>query len=357
MMSRRNVPFETYCVSYDNPERDLEFKAARLVAESYNTTHNELTYDHSQLATAAEFIQCFDEPFGTFVPLHAFALSRLIGGRVKVALSGSGGDELFGGYADHRILYELDRNLPAWNKMGKAGVDWLAENSPNPSFKPYWQKCRNIVDLPYNRVLAEFRWNDIKKICSEMYSPRMRREIGETDPLDLLVEAFDECRSTNLFDGFMFQQLFVGSHHSLVHLPDIIGMAHSLEYRSPFLDRDMIELAMRIPAGLKVDLHRGDAGGKMVLREACKGLLPEEILTMPKLPFGSQIPYHSWMVGSWSDYIRTRLGSSKLADTGLFNTTLLVDRHERACRDGAPRQELDMLWGVAMISQWLEEFF
>lgn len=357
MMSRRGIPFETYCVSYDNPERDLEFAAARLVATSCNTTHHELIYDHSHLASAAEFVRCFDEPFGTFVPLHAFVLSRLIGSRVKVAFSGSGGDELFGGYADHRILYELDRNLPFWNKMGKSGIDWIAENSPNPSFKHFWQKCRNVVGLPFNMILAELRWRDVQKICSEMYTSGMHREIRGNDPLDLLVEAFEECQGTNLFEGFMFQQLFVGSHHSIVHLPDMIGMAHSLEYRSPFLDRDMIELAMRIPAELKVDLHRGDAGGKMVLRDACRGLLPQEILTMAKSPFGSQIPYHTWMVGSWADYIRARLGSSKLADTGLFKTDLLVSRHERACRDGAPQLDLDMLWGVAMISQWLEEFF
>lgn len=357
MMSRNSIPFETYCVSYDNPERDPEFAAARLVATYCNTTHHELTYDNSHLASAAEFIKCFDEPFGTFVPLHAFALSKLIGSRVKVALSGSGGDELFGGYADHRILYELDKNLPSWNAMGKAGIDWIAENSPNPSFKPFWQKFRNVVGLSNSRVLAEFRWLEVQKLCSEIYTPQMNREIGCNDPLALLMESYEECQSKNLFDGFMFQQLFVGSHHSLVHLPDIIGMAHSLEYRSPFLDREMIELAMRIPAEMKVDLHRGDAGGKMVLRDACKNLLPHEILTMPKLPFGSQIPYHTWMVGSWADYIKTRLGSCKLTDTGLFNTELLVARHERACRNGAPQMELDMLWGVAMISQWLEEFF
>jgi hypothetical protein len=93
----------------------------------------------------------------------------------------------------------------------------------------------------------------------------------------------------------------------------------------------------------------------MVLREALKDLLPPAAISMKKAGFGSPIPYRSWMVREWSGYVRERLTGDKLSGAGLFDSRALLSLHDHA-RLGHPAP-LDLLWGVVMISQWLEEYF
>ncbi len=355
LMGRSGLSFDTFCVSYDHPSRDREFAAARVVADAYRTRHHELVFRQDQLATAADAVRSFDEPFGTFVPLHAMALARLISGHVKVAITGNGGDELFGGYADHRVLLRLEQRLPLWNKLGTWGMGRVIERLPLRSLRRSWEKYRELGVVPLNRLAAELRMEAAKTFCGEIYSDGMKAHTASADPLDLMEEAFDEYGGNCLLEGFLHQQLMVGSQHSIVDIPDITGMAASLEYRAPFLDRNMIELAARIPAALKVDPRLGDAGGKMVLREALSGLLPPELLSMKKSGFGSRIPYRAWMTNDWSVYIRERLNSRKLADTGLFDIRALSTMYDHA-RLGQPAP-LDLLWGIVMVGQWLEEYF
>lgn len=355
LMGSSGRSFDTFCVSYDHPSRDAEFTAARLVADRYRTRHHELIFREDQLAAAAEAVRSFDEPFATFVPLHATALSRLIGSRVKVAITGNGGDELFGGYADHRTLLRLEQRLPLWNRIGGWGAGRIIERLPLRMLRRSWDKYRAMGAVPRNRLAAELRMAAAAAFCGETYSTAMKAATREVDAFDLFVAAYDEYGGDSLLEGFLVQQLLVGSQHSIVDIPDITGMASSLEYRSPFLDRQMIELAARIPARFKVDPGLGDAGGKMVLREALKDLLPPEVLSMKKAGFGSPIPYRSWMTGEWSGYVRERLASEKLSGAGLFDSRSLLSLHDHA-RLGHPAP-LDLLWGVVMISQWLEEYF
>ena len=348
-------PLETFCVSYDRSERDREFAAARLVASRHKTKHHELLFGRDRLAAAVDAVRSYDEPFTTFVPLHAHALARLIGSRVKVALTGNGGDELFGGYGDHRFLVRLEARLPFWRSLGRAGLDRVAQLLPIASLRRSWDKYRRLGAFPLNRLAAELRLGAARTFCAGIYAPPLRSAVAGTDPLDLMVEAFDAFGGEGLLDGFLVQQLMVGSQHSIVHIPDISGMAHSLEYRSPFLDREMIGLACRIPGRFKVSPRLGDAGGKMVLREALAADLPREVLRMHKSGFGSQIPYHQWFLQDWEVYVRQRLTAPKFSETGLFDTAALLSAYDRA-RAGGP-VPIDLLWGAVMVSQWVEEYF
>jgi asparagine synthase (glutamine-hydrolysing) len=145
------------------------------------------------------------------------------------------------------------------------------------------------------------------------------------------------------------------SQHGMVDIPDTAGMAHSLEYRSPFLDVEMMALAMRIPGSMKVRAIRGESGGKWILRKAMRQRLPQKNLAMKKAGFGSAIPYRVWMLTVWADYIKEKLNSTALRDSGLFDVQALNNLYDQA-RSGKSAP-LEMLWGVVMIAQWLEEFF
>ena len=183
----------------------------------------------------------------------------------------------------------------------------------------------------------------------------MKSLCEDCDPCRLFIKAIEDYDAPNLFDGFMYEHLILGSQHAIVDIPDISGMANSLEYRSPFLDVKMVELAMRIPPHIKVNLKLGDAGGKWILREALRRRLPEEIVKMKKVGFGSSIPYEQWVLGNWRDFMLEKFDSPALMDSGLFQPQKLKVMYHAATM-GRPAP-LQLLWGVAMVSAWLEEFF
>ncbi len=93
----------------------------------------------------------------------------------------------------------------------------------------------------------------------------------------------------------------------------------------------------------------------MILREAASDALPEAIVGMKKAGFGSAIPYRDWLLGQWSGYVEERLSSEALNSCGLFDVPRVRAMYEMA-RAGKP-VPVDLIWGVLMVSQWLEEYF
>ncbi len=354
-MRQEHGRVDTFCVSHDIHGNDPEFEAARKVAAKYGTRHHELTFHHNHLATVRDVVRSYSEPIASFVPLHAHALAALIHKHVKVALTGSGGDELFGGYLDHRMLQKLDQKLCLWNQLDKYGVERLVKRLPIPGIRKSAQKYRDLRSIPINQIAARLRLRHANKFGDTVYSDKMKSLVGNCDPSGLLVESFDSYGATKILDGFLFQQLMIISQHGMVDIPDTAGMANSLEYRSPFLDVKMMELAMRIPGSMKVRIGRGDSGCKWILRKAMQHRLPKENLSMKKAGFGSAIPYRAWMLTDWAEYVKQKLKSPALEDTGLFNLQQLNNLYDQAW-SGKP-VPLEMLWGVVMIAQWLEEFF
>lgn len=354
-MKKKLSVFDTFCVSHCLDDTDPEFNAARLVAEMLRTHHHELTFNEDQLATAAEVVLGYGEPVATFVPLHAHALAALIGDFLKVVLTGNGGDELFGGYADHRILLRLQKKLHLWHCFEKWKVSRLLPEDAFTSIQRSREKYSGLSKIPINRIAALLRLRNADAFCNEVYTNKMKALTAEHDPAQLLVNEFNSYGAANIFDGFLVQQLMIGSQHSVVDIPDISGMTHSLEYRSPFLDVKMMELAMRIPEFMKVRAHRGESGGKWILRKAMKNRLPRNIVLMKKAGFGSVIPYRRWMVTDWAGYVESMLMRPSFLDTGLFDSRKLIDLFTQA-RMGKT-MPLEMIWGVVMISQWLAIYF
>ncbi|MCK4911049.1 MAG: asparagine synthase (glutamine-hydrolyzing), partial [Thermodesulfovibrionales bacterium] len=275
--------FKTFCVSHDMGGTDPEFRAARAVARSVGTAHMESVFRKEDLSTVRDVIRSFDEPVNTYVPLHARMLAGFIAGHVKVALTGNGGDELFGGYSDHSALVRLEKKLALWKRLDHWGVGKVA----GAFFKDSHRKYSGLAAVPANRLATELHLRGVQEFYSEIYGEKMKPVARAADVAAPYASAFDDYGATGLVDGFLAQQLFVASQHSIVDIPDNTGMAFSLEYRSPFLDMKMVELAMRISPELKVSTGGGASGGKMILREALAGVLPERIVGMKKAGFGS----------------------------------------------------------------------
>ena len=255
----------------------------------------------------------------------------------------------------HRFLMKCGKRFRFWDFLDAWGIGHVARWIPWTPIRKSQEKYSALRKIPLNRFAAEMRFQGVSQFFETVYSDNMKKMIEWCDIAAPFVEVFEECRTTNLLDGFMYQQLMVESQHSIVDIPDISGMSCSLEYRSPFLDMKMVELAMKIPWQFKVKRKLGKSGGKWILRQAGREFLPEENVWMQKAGFGSAIPYHTRVLKEWASFMEGKLKSHALADLGLFEVGRLQEIYESAKKGHLV--SLDMLWGVAMVAQWLEEFF
>jgi asparagine synthase (glutamine-hydrolysing) len=358
-MAKALSSFDTFCMSYTKSAPDKEFKAARQVADRFGTRHHEAVFKKENLSVVSDVVRSYCEPYFAFVPMHAQLLASLIKKKVTVALTGNGGDELFGGYSDHRFFYTYTKKFDLWKRLNRYGMGWIEKMFPFPEIDRASLKDMDLRKIPLNRLVPALRFQRIDSFCHAVYSDKMKALTSEFDPAALYVEAFEECNADNLFDGFLYQQLKVGSQPSLADMPDISGMASSLEYRSPFLDVNMVELAMKIPSHFKIrlDMKRPfhKPYGKWIVREAMKNHIPKEILLLKKTGFGSAIPYHSWVLKDWSNFIETKLRSPALTEFGLFD----IDRIQIMYEFAKMGRNIPVIWpwNMAMVAQWLEEFF
>jgi asparagine synthase (glutamine-hydrolysing) len=205
---------------------------------------------------------------------------------VKVALAGAGGDELFAGYP---WRYEL--------------IDGAADF--DSAYYDYW--ARLVPDAEKRRffapeVLAAASSQSPREVFQDVLAP---------------VEKLDPLTKALYFEAKTFL-------HGLLIVEDKVSMAHSLEARVPFLDNELVDLAMKIPSRFK---HAGD-GGKRLLRRAMKGLLPDEILDKRKQGFSP--PDQSWYRGPTMDYIREILLDPRSLNRGYFQPTYIrsvLDEH------------------------------
>lgn len=346
----------TFCISYSKDTPDKEFEAARKVAERYGTNHHEFVFQKENISLVPEVIRSYSEPYFAFVPLHAQLLSSLIKKKnITVALSGNGGDELFGGYSDHLFFYHCQKRFDLWEWFNRFGMGCMERMFPFPKINRLSSKEMDLRNIPLSRFVPVLRFQRTDQFCRGVYSEKMKAITSAYDPAALYVKTFEECNAENLLDGFMYQQLRVGSQPSLADLPDISGMASTLEYRSPFLDVHMVELAMKIPNHFKFGQSFHRPCGKWIIREAMKNRLPEEILFMKKSGFGSSIPYPHWVLNDWAKFIEKKLRSPILTESGLFDVDQIQIMYEFVKM--GRKIPIIWVWNIVSVAQWLEEFF
>jgi len=240
-----------------------------------------------------------------------YYVARLAGKFVKVVLSGAGGDELFGGYP-----WRYYRGINPKNRR-----DYLKK------YYDYWQ-----------RLVAD----EEKR---EFFKPDIYKAIKEHHTFDIFSSVFDEGsldpkNNDEYINSSMYFEIKTFLH-GLFTIDDKISMAHSLETRVPFLDNDLVEFAITIPPRYKLkDLdrivridedelakyHQVTNDGKMILREAMRGLMPREILERGKQGFSA--PDASWFRGESIEYIKKLLLDPKARIYGYFNQDYVQKRLE-----------------------------
>jgi asparagine synthase (glutamine-hydrolysing) len=293
----------TYSLGFGD---DDELPLARGVAERYGTEHHELVVDADQLLDdLLELVWALDEPYGGGLP--SWYVFRLMAEDVKVGLTGTGGDELFGNY---RRFVPFERGR-------------LARVRRRPVRRYHFEPSYYFTDAEKRELLLES---------------------GAKDTAGLLQAIWDESDGRGARDRVLELDVRTQLADEFLLVTDRFAMAHSLEARTPFLDHELVELVASIPPELRTDAE----DPKRLLRESVSDLLTPAQLGAPKRGF--VLPLARWLREELRPLVERLLSDEHLRRQGLFRP-VLAERLLRPHLDGE-RDESERIWPVLMFQLW-----
>jgi asparagine synthase (glutamine-hydrolysing) len=340
MVKYSSTPIRTFAVGF-NEEKYSELGFARLVARRMGTNHNEVVVNSDNFRDAwSEAIIRRGAPVSETSDIPILILSKLASKTVKMVLTGEGGDEVLGGYPKHRAegavgLYQsiipraihdsvvapLVRSLPYSMRRTKIFFGAAGERDFTNRMR-YWFGGMSTKD------------RDL------MLAQSLSSEPPDRFPFSMKVGS--NGRKTMFFDQTSWLP------DDLLERGDRMMMTGSVEGRMPFMDAELARLVARLPDKFLL----GGKGGKLVLRRAMKGILPDDIVHRKKVSF--RVPISGWMQGPYQAFVRDQLTSASALTAQIFNRKVvvrLVDEHMAA------RQDHDkILWSLMNLELFLRKF-
>jgi len=361
MQAQATQPVRTFTIGFSETAFD-EAEDARKVAAHLGTSHTELHIDpKTTMDVIPTLPRMYDEPFAdsSQIPTHlAAALARQ---HVTVALSGDGGDELFGGYNRHVWGAQLDAQfgkIPA--PLRKVMSALLNAVSPEPAgsvarlaqpLLPSRLYIRRAGDQAAKlaRIIGSTSFDDMYKLlCSIDSDPSQTVLQGEesanwsTDETNKVTVPLDPLDRMTLADSLSYLT------DDILQKVDRAAMSVSLETRVPFLDKDVVEFATRVAPGMKVREGRG----KWLVRQVLYKHVPAVLIDRPKTGFS--IPLDEWLRGALKSWSSDLLSPDRLQRQGLFNAKR-VERKLGEHMSGRHNHGY-WLWNVLMAQAWHDEW-
>ena len=332
MQAESATPVRSFSVGFTEAAYD-EAPFARAVAKHLGTHHTELIVTQDDIADVIPRVPAmYDEPFADSSQIPTHLVAALARKDVTAALSGDGGDELFGGYRRYFIGQRLLRGFSALPSPLRHPAGALLGVIPDERVRKIGRVLRaNDPDALYFELVSH--WSNITTNGYHAETPLLRREEWP--------ELHDPVERMMFFD-------------QISYLPDDIlakldraSMAVSLESREPLLDYRLIEFAWTLPLSMKV---RGGKG-KRVLRRVLSRYVPDELIERPKMGFG--IPLQKWLRGRLRGWAESLLDESSIRDGGLLDPKP-VRKKWREHLAGTHDWKYH-LWAVLMLQAWLQE--
>jgi asparagine synthase (glutamine-hydrolysing) len=332
-------PVRTFSIGFEERSYD-ELSDARLVAERYGTRHRELVLRPDAALLLPALADAFDEPFADSSALPTYLVSQLAAEDVKVALSGEGGDELFGGYYTY-VADLLAARAGGLATRARPLVERLPTSTARASFDYKAKRFVRGAHLP--PLERHHAWKEI-------FSADARAELTGRphafDPVDLYRARYAETEEADPLARLQDVDLGIYLADDLLVKTDRASMAHSLEARVPFLDPVVTNFSLALPTRHRVRGLRK----KVLLRKAVAPLVPSRIVRGKKRGFS--IPAAAWLRGELEPFARETLSADTLRRQGFFRpeaVSALIDRHV-AGQEDLSRQ----LWGLLAFTLWHE---
>ena len=350
---------ETFSIGFES-ETHNEAKHAKAVATHLGTHHHEMYLSGDDaLETVPELSSIYDEPFADSSQIPTLLISRLAQRSIKVALSGDGGDELFGGY-----------NRYTWGQR----LISLRESTPEVLQRGYRSLVQGISPQTWNAIGRSFGMFVGSHRAVPMLGDKLYKSIhllGDKDflksytslisiwqnPLALVAGSkgsAQESRICEILDSHLSEVEKMMALDSLNYLPgdilvkvDRASMSTGLEIRAPLLDHRIVEYA----SGLPLEFKLKDGVGKRLLRQVLYEYVPKKLMERPKMGFA--VPLAEWLRGPLKNWASDLLDRQSLVSQGFLDPDLVSEKWREHLT--GHRNWEHQLWGVLMFQSWLAQ--
>jgi asparagine synthase (glutamine-hydrolysing) len=304
----------TFTMGFDDPAYD-ETVEARGVARLFDTDHTERIVAPDALSLLDAVVHHHGEPFADSSALPTFLVCAMAAEKVKVVLTGDGGDEAFGGYDRHRALLlaqRLDHGVVRAAVGLAASAAAVGGVGGQRSVSARLRRFADALSAPPRRRNHAWRLAGSAARLAALLTPEGAERLGNPSHYGPDLGGPLPLNEALLLDGERYLPDDV-----LVKV-DVASMASSLEARAPLLDHRVLAFAASLPANLKATARHG----KRVLRRAMRRLLPADVVSGRKRGFG--VPLDRWMRGPLLDHLREVLLSPRATARGLFEPTAVA---------------------------------
>jgi asparagine synthase (glutamine-hydrolysing) len=357
LMSRlMDRPVTTYSVGFAGQPSYNELAEARRVAELFGCDHHEVILEARDLQESVpDLIHHQDEPLADWVcvPLYHLARQTRASGTVVVQV-GEGSDEQFFGYPGYLSVYGLESSLgrplrklplPLRRALRNAGVAAARVLSRGGDRLELLRCAADDREFFWGGAIA-FQGEEKLRILSES----ARRRCNGFDSYSVVAGIWERISREKPESDFGERMVYLELKQRLAELllmrVDKMTMAAGIEARVPFLDYRLVEYTMRIPTALKIK----NGVPKYLLKQALRGILPEEVLHRKKMGFGA--PVSEWFAGELSRYAEDAILSSRIRELDLLDYPA-VSRLMAEHREGR-RERAFLLWNLFNLSQWYD---
>ncbi len=331
---------KTFSIAFPGTSHD-ESRWSQLAAAALDTDHREFSSPLDVESVFPHMVRHFGEPFGDSSAIPTWSLAFHTRQEVTVALSGDGGDELFGGYDRYlarrlQVLYEF---MPEF--LRDHLIEPIIEKLPDTTdyygtsivkkLKLFVRACNRLRRDPNALVPRTFSQDQVARLTGIVYRP-------DTDPCLAIAR---EYAGLDPVSAMMLTDIQTYLAEDILTKVDRMTMAHSLEVRCPLLDYRIVELACRMPLSFKIK----STTTKRILREAAKSLVPHPILTRAK--YGFQMPLGEWLKGRLKKWAQSLLFDLSLDLLDREYVTRLWDEHQSGKMDHAHR-----IWLLLVFQEW-----
>jgi asparagine synthase (glutamine-hydrolysing) len=359
-------PVKTFSMGFEDRRFD-ETHYARLVAQAFGTDHTEEIVRPIGADLLQRLVWFLDEPFADSSAIAAYQVSRLARKHVTVALSGDGGDELFGGYPRYQYARWLGwlARLP-W--PAAASMSWVCREGL-ASLSSRWSGARDKVRR-MDKALCLSRKSEPERILRllsyfdeedkrDIYARDFAKTLEGYSSLDLVMDRLDKFPGhKDPVTAFMARDLETNLPDDALVKVDRMSMACSLEVRCPFLDHKLVEFSATIPAEMKLTLTRN----KVIFKEAMADILPPEILSRSKSGF--EVPFGTWFKdGDLRLLLDDCLSAESVKRRGIFNPKGVERLRAAILSEGATNdlyistyQLWHRVWIVLMFELWARQY-
>jgi len=370
MTAAGQASINSFSVGFKDWQALNELEPARQVARHFGARHHEIAIDVADMrATLERIVWSQDEPLADWVCIPLYHLAGLAATEVKVAMVGEGADEPFAGYDGYQEFLDVHRRLWTPFRRLPQPVQRLAAGMAQRVAALRWDSAvaadfavRAAGDREIFWSGATTLWETQKHLLLDMAAlpgcepeslpPGMQAPAPGYDTFHVINRYKEHLERSGADADVLGRMIYYEIRYRLPELllmrVDKMTMAHSLEARVPFLDHELIELAMRTPSSWKV---RGGVG-KAILKDAMRGLIPDAVIDKPKMGFGA--PMAEWLRGDFGHEVERTVLGSELFRSGWFRPAVvrrLFERHRSGARNYA-----HYLWVLYNLTAWHERW-